>query len=88
MNTIKLNNLELTVEGYNKSTFFDGQTIVSNANCSVLTNNIAALHALIEEKITSIQIFHDETLIYDLQNIEAQIESINEYLNGDRMSDI
>ena len=86
MNTIKLNNLELRVESYNKSTYFNGQDIVSNANCNVVTTDIATLLALMEEEITSIQIFYDGTLIYDLQNITARIESINEYLNTDRMN--
>ena len=86
MNTIKLNNLELRVESYNKSTYFNGQDIVSNANCNVITSDIATLLALMEEEITSIQIFSDETLIYNLQNITARIESINEYLDGNRIS--
>lgn len=86
MNTIKINNLELTVESYNKSTYFNGQTIASNATCNVITSDIAALHELMEEEITSIQIFYEGTLIYNLQNITARIESINEYLNTDRMN--
>lgn len=86
MNTIKINNLELTVESYNKNTYFNGQTIASNATCNVVTSDINALHELMEEEITSIQIFYNETLIYNLQNITARIESINEYLNTDRMN--
>ena len=86
MNTIKINNLELTVESYNKNTYFNGQTIASNATCNVITSDITTLHELMEEEITSIQIFYEGTLIYNLQNITARIESINEYLNTDRMN--
>ena len=85
MNKIKFNNTEFEVESYNKSTYFNSESMSSNANCTLLTNNITGLNALAEESITSIQITHDNELIYDLQNINARIDNINEYLNGDRI---
>ena len=86
MNKIKLNNVEFEVENYNKSTYFSNDTISTNANCSIITDNITALNELAEDEITSIQIHHDDTLIYNLADISARIDSINEWLNGDRMS--
>ena len=86
MNKIKLNDLELEVDSYNKSTFFNGSGMSSSANITVRTSNITALNTLAENDITSIQIHTNEELIYDLQNINAHIDSTNEYLNGDRMN--
>ena len=86
MNQIKLNTLVLEVIDYNKSTYLDGDLISSNASCSVSTNDITALTALIDDQITSIRILHDNTVIYDLQNINAKITNINEYLSGDHMN--
>lgn len=86
MNKIKLNNLELEVESYNKNTYFSGSTITSNASMSVRTNNMTVLNELAEDDITSIQIRANEELIYDLQDINAHIDNISEYLNGDRMN--
>jgi hypothetical protein len=39
-----------------------------------------------QEDITSIQIYYNDTLIYDLSNIHAKVDNINEYLNVDKMS--
>ena len=86
MNTIKFNNLVLEVESYNKNTYFQEDSITSNANCSVKISDITALNELAQDTITSIQIYHDETLIYDLQDISAKITGISEYLNGNIVS--
>ena len=87
MNTIKFNNnVEVEVDSYNKNTYFSGTEIISNGSCSVICDNTDALMELGQEKITNISIYHDDTLIYNLQNIHAHIDNINEYLNGDRVS--
>lgn len=86
MNTIKFNNNTFEVESYSKNTYFNEDSISSNGSCQIITNNITGLNELAEETITAIQIYHDETLIYDLQDIECKINSISEYLNGDRVS--
>lgn len=86
MNKIKLNNAEFEIENYNKSTYFGGDTITSNANFQLTTNDITLLNALVSETITSIQIIHDDTVIYNLTDINAHIDNINEYLNFDRMN--
>ena len=86
MNTIKFNDVEFVVENYNKNTYLNGETITSNANCTIRTDNMTALNALMQTKITSIQITYNETVIYDLQNISAHIDSTSEYLNTDRVN--
>lgn len=86
MNKIKFNNeVELQVESYSKTTFFNDDTINTTANCSVVTDDLAALHALASDKITSIIITCNDNVIYNLSNIDAKIENINEYLAGERM---
>lgn len=86
MNKIKFNNTEFEVETYSKTTYFNGETITSNGSCNVVTSNVASLNSLAQNEITSIQITHDDNLIYDLNDISAKIDSINEYFTGDRMS--
>ena len=85
MNTIKINTLEFAIDTYGKNTYLSEGTIVSNASCSTTVADIDALNELMEDTITQIQIYHDNELIYNLQNLNAQITSINEYLNDDHM---
>ncbi len=86
MNTIKFNNTEFELESYNRNTYFGGENMTSNASCGIITTNIASINSLAESTITSLQIYHNEQLIYDLQNINAKIDSISEYLNTDRIN--
>lgn len=86
MNIIKLNTSEFEVDSYNKTTYFNGETVTSNANLSINTNDISALNDLADEVITVIQILHDGEIIYNLTNINAKIENINEFLNFDKMN--
>ena len=87
MNKIKLNQLEIEVESYNKNTYFSNGTISSSGSCSVNTNDMTALTELAKNSINTIQIYNnDDVLIYDLQNANANIDNIGEYLNGDRMN--
>lgn len=86
MNKIVFNTTEFEVESYNKSTSFGGEVMTSNAYASLRTDDITVLNTLAQTTITNIKIYHDSNLIYDLQNISAKIDNINEYLNGDRMS--
>lgn len=85
MNKIKFNDVEFEVESYNKNTYFH-EELSSNGNCSIITDNMDALNALAEVPITSLQILHDGEVIYNLHDINAKIDNINEYLSGDRMS--
>lgn len=86
MNVIRLNNFETEVESYSKNTYLSGANITSNASCSIITNDVTALNALMATTITSLQILHDGELIYNLQDINAKIENISEYLSNDRMN--
>lgn len=87
MSKIKLNQLELEVESYSKGIYFSNGIISSSGSCTVNTNNITALMELAKNSIDVIQIYNnDDVLIYDLQNANANIDNINEYLNGDKMN--
>ena len=86
MNKIKLNNIELEVEAYTRNTTFSGEEITSTGYCTVNVDEVAVLNSLGEEEITSIQIYHDETLIYNISNIKARVSAINEYLNDNKMT--
>ena len=86
MNTIKFNDVEFNVMSYNKSTTFNGDRITSNAYCDIVPTDIAALHELGDDLISTIQIYHDGELIYSITDQEGHITNINEYLNGDHMS--
>lgn len=88
MTVITLNNTEFEVESYSKNTYFTGESIMSNANCTVRVTNVSALNDLIEEPITSIQIEYENEVIYTLDNINARIDNVNEYLSGDHISTI
>ena len=85
MNVIKFNNTEFEVEGYSKNTYFNGASMSSNGMCQVKLDDISALMDLAQTPITSIQILHDDVVIYDLQDINARIDNTNEYLNTDRI---
>lgn len=86
MNKIKFNNVEVTLEGYNRTTYFSDGSISSNGSCNIITDDMTELNELAQDTITSIQIYSNDTLIYDLQDIDAKINTISEYLNGDRIS--
>ena len=86
MNKIKFNNIELEVESYNKNTYLSEDAIVSNAGCQVILTDMTLVKTLMQENINSIQIYHDDTLIYNLTNIHARVESVSEYLNVERMN--
>ena len=86
MNIIKFNkSVEVEVESYGKNTYFNGANMTSNANCTVKTDNIAALNELATSPITNIQIYSDGIMIYELDEINAKIDNISEYLNGNRI---
>ena len=86
MNKIKLNNMELNVDAYIRNTTFSGEEITSTGYCTINTDDISVLNSLGQEEITSIQIYHDDTLIYNASNISARVSAINEYLNEDKMT--
>ena len=85
MNVIKFNNTEFVVESYNKTTSFFNDKMNSNASCTIVVDDIADLNALAQDEIDTIQITHDGTMIYNLQNADGHINTMVEYLSNDRM---
>lgn len=86
MNKIKFNNSEFELVNYNRNTYFNGDSITSNGSCSIKTDEYSNLQELGENPITSIQITHDDEIIYNLNNINARATTIGEYLEYDHMS--
>jgi hypothetical protein len=87
MNKIVLNNAEFEIDNFNKSTNYMDGNITSNGYVSILTNDVGPLNTLATQTITSIKIYHDESLIYNLENINAHIDTVNEYLASGSVSD-
>jgi len=85
MNYLKINDFQCELLSFNKYTNFNGAEVTGNCNCQIVTDNITKIQELGLTEITSLQIMHDEDLIYDLQNISAHITSINEYLSNDKI---
>ena len=87
MNTIKFNNTTFPVESFNKNTYLspDG-TVMRDGNCVIMNTNTDGLIALMHETITAIYIYHNETLIYDSEDISVHISNINETLIEDHVS--
>ena len=86
MNTIKLNNTTYEVLSFNKSTYFNQEGITCNASCQIKTSDITSLHNLAKETITTLQIYHDQELIYNLTGLDGKLSSIDEYLMDDRIN--
>lgn len=86
MNQIKLNDATFEVVNFNKSTNFNGEKMVSNGFCSIRTTEMDTLNELAKYPITSIQIYHDEELIYRASNLNGKIIAIDEMLNQNAIS--
>lgn len=86
MNTIKFNNTTFLVDSFNKNTYLVDGTIVHDGNCIIKNNNLQALHELMSETITEIYIYHDDILIYNSENLNVTISSVNEHLDEDHMT--
>jgi hypothetical protein len=86
MNTIKLNTLEFPITSFNRNTYFTGESMNSNASFEGTDVDITALSALGLTEITTVQIYHNEELIYDLQNIHGKIDNFSEYLREDKIA--
>lgn len=86
MNTIKFNNHTYEVLSFNKNTYFNEGQINSSANCQIKTTNVTSLYVLADETIETLQIYHDNELIYDLSNLSGKLSSIDEYLAEDRVN--
>ena len=86
MNTIKFNNHTYEVLSFNKNTYFNTDSVTSTASCSIKTADATSLNTLASELIETLQIYHDEELIYNLSGISGKLTSIDEYLSDDRIN--
>ena len=86
MNTIKLNNDTYEVLNFSKNTQFNADGIFSNASCSIKTSDISTLYTYADTGVQTIQIYHDSNLIYNLENVNGHLQSIDEYLMDDHMN--
>ena len=86
MNTIKLNNTTYEVLSFNRNTYFGGEEITSTASCQIKTTDISSVHALAQTTISTLQIYHDNTLIYNLTGVNGKLNSMDEYLMNDQIN--
>ena len=86
MNTIKFNNHTYEVLSFNKNTYFNDDSIYSNASCQLKTADFTSLYDLAEEIIETLQIYHNDELIYNLSNLSGRLSSIDEYLAEDKIN--
>lgn len=86
MNKIKLNNTEFEITSYSKNLSISEGNINESGYCELFSPDAEDLNALINVPITTIQIYYNSLLIYELNNISAHIVSINEYLSMDHMN--
>lgn len=85
MAKIILNNEEFNFLGYNRNTYFTGDSMNSTAYITTMSgdNLNSKLQSLAQNSIESIVIkMEDNTVIYSLNNIDAKINSIDESYNG------
>lgn len=85
MAKIILNNEEFNFLGYNRNTYFTGDSMSSTAYITTMSgdNLNSKLQSLAQDSIESIVIkMEDNTIIYSLDNINAKINSIDESYNG------
>lgn len=86
MTKIKLNNSEYQIESYNRTTNISDNNITSTAYLNLSSGEAVNLNSLLGTTINSIEIDVDDVKIYELTNINAKVDSVNEYLSGNRMS--
>lgn len=85
MNYIKFNNYQCEVMSFSKYTTFTAESASGNCNCQVICVNSTELQDLGMTPITSIQIIHDEEVIYNVDHISARVTTLNETLVDDHV---
>lgn len=88
MSTIIINDTEFEFENYNRNTTYTDKGIVSDAYISTIknTNTLNDIQTLAQEQITSIKIKRDGEIIYELADLNAMIQSIDESYDGTRVN--
>jgi len=85
MTKIVFNNNEneaVEISGFNRNTSFSEDNTISNAYVNAI-GGVAILQKYGIETINSIKIYNDEEVIYELDNLNAKISNIDEYLNNE-----
>ena len=86
MNTIKLNNISFELTFYQRNVFLHDDRAVNGFNgggaCRIILSDVTDLANFSQQLITSIQIYHDDVLIYNLSNIKCEIVELNELLEN------
>lgn len=85
MNYIKLNDMQMQVISFNRYVNFNNGVMSGSCNCQVVTSDLSGLQELGTTPVTSIQIIHDDQIIYNLTDIETHVASINETLVEDHI---
>ncbi len=86
MNTIIFNETECGVNTFNMTAYFSATGEMNGTiSCEISSTDAGALLVLGTEPITSVVIKHDDDVIYNLTEATAHLESINEFLDNDRI---
>lgn len=86
MTQIKLNDYVCEIDSYNRNTTISGGVLSSNGYINLVNGNASELNELLGTPVTDIEITVDNEKIYELHDIDAEINSMNEYLSGNRMA--
>ena len=83
---IKLNNEEFQIISFTKTTYLSASAATDNGNCELINPDVEKLKQLAETPVTSLQIYSDDKLIYELQDTNIQLDYINELLVDDHIT--
>lgn len=79
------NTIELDINSFGRTTNFNSDNMYSQGYI-VTNSNASSLYSLAGEKITSLAIKKDDEIIYNLIDIDAKINSIDETLGLEQMT--
>ena len=83
MNTIKLNNTSFELTFYQRNVFLHDDRAVNGFNgggaCRIILPDVTNLADFLQQTITSIQIYHDDNLIYNLSDTNCEIVEFKEF---------
>ena len=80
MTKIKLNNEEFEITAFTRTTYFREDGISSFANFDAVNLDLDDISTLAQNPVTALQIYYNNDLIYDLQDISVHIDNVNDSL--------
>jgi len=86
MTKIKLNNDEFQITAFTRTTYFRDDGVSSFANFDAVNLDLDQISILAQNPVTALQIYHNNELIYDLQNISVHIDNVNDSLEDEVIS--